>query len=303
MPIAGGTATKIADLDNLNIGGIPTGLSLDPYSQQLYITTVLFRCAGRRRISERSDRERKPHAGLSAQRGRALSFDSLVASYSLDQLEGPFGPPTDENAHPGASVWNQLPLLSLTDAGDDAVEQGSAITVAGTFSSTDDGGYYTGATVQITGGTFSSNENSSDDDHLFVLDGSTQLTSGMFTGTNITVSYDGGTDTLTLSGYDTIANYNMVMSAVSYFATGDNPTNYGNNDTRTLTWTASDGSLNVPAGQGQNTATSTITIDAVNDAPVNQLPGSSPGGNEDTDVRDQRPLGLGRRCRSGYRTR
>ncbi len=64
----------------------------------------------------------------------------------------------------------------------------------------------------------------------------------------------------------------MVLSAVSYFATGDNPTNYGNNDTRTLTWTASDGSLNVPAGQGQNTATSTITIDAVNDAPVNNRP-------------------------------
>ena len=55
----------------------------------------------------------------------------------------------------------------------------------------------------------------------------------MFTGTNITVSYDNGTDLLTLSGYDTIANYNMVMSAVGYFATGDNPTNYGNNTTRT----------------------------------------------------------------------
>ena len=51
-----------------------------------------------------------------------------------------------------------------------------------------------------------------------------------------------------------------------------------------MTWTVSDGSQNVPAGQGQNTSTTTITIDAVNDAPVNHLPVSSPGGNEDTAI-------------------
>src|ERR1043165_255598 len=108
------------------------------------------------------------------------------------------------------------------------------------------------------------------------------LTSGMVSGTNITVSYDSSTEKLTLSGYDTIAHYNTVLSAVGYFATGDNPTNYGANDTRTLTWAVSDGSLNVPAGQ-QNSGSTTITIDAINDAPVNHLP-ASPGGNEDTAI-------------------
>ena len=58
------------------------------------------------------------------------SLDSLVASYTLDQLEGQT-PNGGDNAHPGASVWNELPLLSLTDPGAHAVEQGSAITVAG----------------------------------------------------------------------------------------------------------------------------------------------------------------------------
>ena len=57
-----------------------------------------------------------------------------------------------------------------------------------------------------------------------------------------------------------------MMSALGYFATGDNLTNYGNNATRTVTWTVSDGSQGVPDGQGQNTATTTITINAVNDA-------------------------------------
>jgi Ca2+-binding RTX toxin-like protein len=279
MPIAGGIATKIADLDNLNSGGVPAGLSLDPVTQQLYISTAYYDAPGEGPPNDpTADANHILVYQLSAD---GTSFDSLVASYSLAQLEGAFGPPTDNGAHPGGSIWNQLPLLSITSASEHAVEQGGAITIASLFSSSDDGGYYTGSTIQITGGTFSSNESSSDDDHLFVLDGMTQLTSGIFTGTNITVSYDDGTDTLTLSGYDTIANYNMVMSAAGYFATGDNPTNYGNNDTRTLTWTVSDGSLNVPAGQGQNTTTTTITIDGVNDAPVNQLPGSA-GGNEDT---------------------
>ena len=273
MSIAGGTATKITDLDNLNSGGVPAGLSLDPVSQQLYISTA---------FSPDSATSNANHVLVYQLSADGHSLDSLVASYTLDQLEGQTS--GGDFAHPGASVWNELPLLTLTNPGAHAVEQGSAITAAGSVSSSDDGGYYTGAVIQITGGTFSSNETSSADDHLFVLDGVTHRTSGVFTGTNITVSYDSGTEKLTLSGYDTIADYNTVMSALGYFATGDNPTNYGNNGTRTVTWTVSDGSQNVPAGQGQNTSTTTITIDAVNDAPVNHLPGSNPGGNEDTTI-------------------
>lgn len=279
MSISGGAATKIADLDNLNLGGAPAGLSLDPVTQQLYVTTAYYDAPG----SGGYPNDPTPNANhvlvyqLSAD---GHSFDSLVANYTLGQLEG--ASPADNNSHPGASVWNELPSLSLTSTATHAAEQGSAIAAAATFTSGDDGGYYTGATIQITAGTFSSNESSSADDHLFVLDGITQRTSGTFTGTNISVGYDAGTEKLTLTGYDTIAHYNSVMSALGYFATGDNPTNYGNNASRTVTWTVSDGSQNVPAGQGQNTATTTITIDAVNDAPVNHVPVSAPSGNEDT---------------------
>ena len=278
MPISGGTATKIADLDNLNLAGVPTGLSLDPATHQLYISTAYYDAPGTGAPNDPTADANHLLVYQLSEDGH--SFTSLVASYTLEQLEG--ATPSGTGAHPGASVWNELPVLAVTDPGAHAVEQGSAITVSGSFSSSDDGGYYTGAVIQITGGTFSSNENSNADDHLFVLDGLVQRTSGTFTGTNITVSYDGATEKLTLSGYDTIANYDTVMSALGYYATGDNPTNYGNNTTRTVTWTVSDGSQNVPAGQGQNTSTTTITIDAVNDAPVNQFPVSSPGGNEDT---------------------
>ena len=72
---------------------------------------------------------------------------------------------------------------------------------------------------------------------------------------------------MTLTGYDTLAHYQTVLNAVTYNTTGDNPTNYGNNTMRTVTWTVSDGAPNIPDG-GQNETTTTLTIDAVNDAPA-----------------------------------
>jgi hypothetical protein len=283
MSINGGTATKIMDLDNLNLGGVPSGLSLDPVTQQLYVSLAYYDppAGGGYPNAPTANANKVLVYQLSAD---GHSFSNLVASYTLDQLEGQpsSNSPGVGGSHPGGSVWNQLPVLIVSGTGVHAGEQGGAITLANAFTSSDaDGGYYSGATVQITGGKFSSNESSTVHDHLFVQDGGTQRISGIFTNTNITVSYNAATETLSLSGYDTIARYNTVMAALRYNTTGDNPTNYGANATRTLTWTVSDGSLNVTAGQGQNSGTTTITIDAVNDAPVNHLPGANPAGNED----------------------
>jgi len=74
-----------------------------------------------------------------------------------------------------------------------------------------------------------------------VRDGLIDRISGVFTGTNISVAYNSALEKLTLTGYDTIANYNTVLAAVEYQTTGDNPTNYGANTTRTISWTVSDG--------------------------------------------------------------
>ena len=93
----------------------------------------------------------------------------------------------------------------------------------------------------------------------------TSKTSGTFTGTNITIGYDSATEKLTLTGYDTLANYQTVLNAVSFNSTGDNPTDYGLHNTRTITWQASDGAIDDPSGT--NTTTTTLTIDAQNDAP------------------------------------
>jgi hypothetical protein len=74
-----------------------------------------------------------------------------------------------------------------------------------------------------------------------------------------TISYDIPSETLTLSGLDTPANYQTVLSNVTFASTGNNPTNSGANTTRTIHWIASDGLASIPFGAG-NSASTNITI-------------------------------------------
>jgi hypothetical protein len=83
------------------------------------------------------------------------------------------------------------------------------------------------------------------------------------TGTSISAIYASGTGTLTLSGADTVANYQQVLRTISYANTSENPSATA----RTITFVADDGTA---AG---NTAVATVTVSAVNDAPTNLLPG------------------------------
>src|SRR5262249_44388116 len=76
-------------------------------------------------------------------------------------------------------------------------------------------------------------------------------------GTGIAASYDAATETLTLSGTDTLAHYQSVLDAVTFDSTSGNPTNSGSNPTRTVTWTLDDGS---PSNNLSAAATTTISF-------------------------------------------
>jgi Ca2+-binding RTX toxin-like protein/6-phosphogluconolactonase (cycloisomerase 2 family) len=173
-------------------------------------------------------------------------------------------------------------LSGVTATGTAAGEQGVAVDLlsAPPTIADFDGDRLSSATVQITGGSFTSNEASSADDALGYSSAMTQ--SGLIAGTNITVSWNAATGTLTLTGYDTFANYRNALDNIFFRSTGDNPTNYGLNTTRTITWTISDGLLNVPGG-AVNSATTSISITAVNDAPVNTVGAALPA-TEDATV-------------------
>ena len=113
------------------------------------------------------------------------------------------------------------------------------------------------ATVSITGGMFAN-----DGDHL-TADG---ISNGTFN--NISVSYNSSTETLTLTGTDTLANYQFLLDHVTLGA-GENPTNFGSNPTRTLTWQVQDPSGTLNGGSATSSlSTTTVTITNVNDPPT-----------------------------------
>ncbi|MEY2580498.1 MAG: trimeric autotransporter adhesin, partial [Ilumatobacteraceae bacterium] len=80
----------------------------------------------------------------------------------------------------------------------------------------------------------------------------------------ITGTWTASTGILALSGSSSVANYQTALRSITYNNSSDNPTT----TTRTVTFVVNDGTAN------SNTASRTITLTAVNDSPVNSVPGS-----------------------------
>jgi autotransporter passenger strand-loop-strand repeat protein len=101
------------------------------------------------------------------------------------------------------------------------------------------------ATVAITSGTFAGDGD--------VLGFNTS-------GTSISGSYNSATETLTLSGSDTLAHYQSVLESVTFSAAA-NPTDFGADPpTRTITWTANDGSASDSGTTTVNITPTTVYV-------------------------------------------
>ena len=129
-------------------------------------------------------------------------------------------------------------------------EESAAVTLSSAVSVTDAGSTtLASATVSITGGTFS---------------GDGDVLAATTAGTTISASYNSATETLTLTGSDSLLHYQSVLDAVT-FAAGENPTDFGSRPTRTLTWVLNDGG----GSNNLSTAvTTTVSITNVNDPPT-----------------------------------
>ena len=109
-----------------------------------------------------------------------------------------------------------------------------------------------------------------DNDSTNQASATVSISSGFFAGdtlnftdqNGISGSYDGSTGVLTLTGSSLVANYQAALRSITYSSASDNPTNFGTSASRTITWTANDGTLD------STPATSTLNITAVDDAPV-----------------------------------
>ncbi|HXQ69000.1 MAG TPA: choice-of-anchor Q domain-containing protein, partial [Pyrinomonadaceae bacterium] len=149
---------------------------------------------------------------------------------------------------------NASPVVTTTAGNLAYTENAGAVAIDPGLTVTDsDDANLTGATVAITAG--------------FV---SAQDTLAFTNQLGITGNYNNGTGVLTLTGTTTVANYQTALRTVTYQNSSDNPT-----ASRTITFTATDG-VSLPGS-----ATRGIAITAVNDAPVNTVPGPQ-NTNEDT---------------------
>ncbi|MBY0528057.1 MAG: glycoside hydrolase [Gemmataceae bacterium] len=89
------------------------------------------------------------------------------------------------------------------------------------------------------------------------LDGAAESLDANVAGTGITKSYDAVSGILTLTGTDTLANYQMVLRTVAYHNTAASP----NDTSRIIVFTVYDGAVN------SNRANSTITVAVAAGAP------------------------------------
>jgi autotransporter-associated beta strand protein len=103
-----------------------------------------------------------------------------------------------------------------------------------------------------------------DSGHSTLVSATVAITSGAFagdgdvlgfntSGTSISGSYSSATETLTLSGTDTVAHYQSVLESVTFSAAA-NPTDFGADPSRTVTFAVSDVS-----SSGSGTTTVNIT--------------------------------------------
>ena len=106
-----------------------------------------------------------------------------------------------------------------------------------------------------------------------LTDGAAESLSADTTGTGISANYNSGTGVLTLSGADTLANYQQVLRTVSYDNTSQNPSDAD----RLVTFVANDGF------DDSNVATTTVTVICENDAPVLDLDTDNSSGQSGAD--------------------
>lgn len=152
---------------------------------------------------------------------------------------------------------NDAPVVTTTAGSLAYTENDPATAIDGGVTVTDvDNANLAGATVQITTGC------TPGQDVLALASPPLGITAG----------YTAASCTLALTGSASLAEYQTALQAVTYANTSDNPSTVA----RVVTITANDGAATGSATRG-------ITVAAVNDAPVNSVPGAQ-AVNEDTDL-------------------
>ncbi len=170
---------------------------------------------------------------------------------------------------------------SVTDAGNGGVgpETGMGTSTVNLTALTDNPTVTAGSTVAYTenaaGLTLENNLSLTDVDDTEMASATVTISAGSFvtgdvlaataTG-SIAVSYD-GSGVLTLSGTDSVANYQTVLRSVKFSSTSEDPTVNGTRTSRSIDWSVTDANSD-GAGAGASTASSTVSLTPLTDNSV-----------------------------------
>jgi hypothetical protein len=199
--------------------------------------------------------------------GLLVNFDALVASGDMtqsgadvvikygaaDQITMRNVSLSQLSAKDFVFAVNTPPTLSSV-AANVVFPGGKPVTLSPNLTVSDpDNRYLASAIVIISGGTFNK-------------DGDVLATNT--TGTNITASYDSATERLMLTGSDVLAHYQQVLDSVTFTSTSPNPTHYGSNPTRTVTWVVNDGMISNNVSTAASTTVNITATPPVDTPPV-----------------------------------
>lgn len=145
----------------------------------------------------------------------------------------------DSNTAQTTVTFDQAPVVSAGNTAGYTQAAAPAVLDATLAVSDPDNATLAGARVTITGGFVAGD----------VLGFSNQ--------NGISGSYDAATHVLTLAGVASVGAYQSALQSVTFASTSDNPTNFGGNPSRQISWVANDGTLDSAA------AATTLNLTAV----------------------------------------
>lgn len=187
---------------------------------------------------------------LPADDSPAVSSGNTTLTVDQRGTSRPQGAADDIGAVEIVGAVNSAPSIDLN--GD-----GSGIDFSATF--TEDGGAVAIVDSDLTvGDTNDTNLESATVTITNLKNGTAESLAATTTNTNITAGYNSNTGVLNLTGSDTLAHYQTVLRSVTYNNTSNTP----NTTSRSISFVVNDGDAD------SATATTTLAVNANNDAPV-----------------------------------
>jgi hypothetical protein len=209
-----------------------------------------------------------------------LTGTTTLANYTTALRSVQYSSTSDD---PTATSASRTITWRVTDANSDAAGTGTSAAVTSTINiivgnehpvltpAVGNGAYTENATATLVDNAITV----TDADDTNITGGTISITGGFLAGdllaiTNtgaISGSYAAGTGILTLTGTDTLANYQTVLRSLTYLNNTEDPTSNASKPTRTITYSLTDANSD-GVGAATGTVTKTINVTALTDNPV-----------------------------------